>query len=241
MAPWDISGTLCEAPPMSDAEVRAELVGVPLLVDHDLQQAMCGHYNTRAFFTAVNGEGRVFSGYPTGEAERQARMEAWRTVIRAHPVEYLSHRWHVMREVLGLSDLDIWEPVCRDFGLPYERMVKLGELHVQSWFQRRVGQFAERLGHTLVYRPWVYLLLGLIAFGYAIKRRDGFIAALAASGIVYELPYFFFAPSPDYRYSHWMVTCTTIAVAIIFVSRLREGLRLRARSRSRASTSTAGA
>ena len=66
-------------------------------------------------------------------------------------------------------------------------------------------------------------LLGLVLLGYAIRRRDGCVIAVITSGILYEASYFIGAAAPDYRYSHWMVTCTVIAAAIVFDERLRAG------------------
>ena len=228
MVPFDLTGTLCQLPALSDDDVRAELAGIPLLVDHDLQHALCVRYDPRTFLAVTNGEGRVFGDDPD-ETERDARMAAWQRVVRDHPAAYLEHRWRVMKEVLGLSGAEIWEPVCQEFDINHAEMVRLGELHTHSWFQRRVGRIARWFATTWVYRPWVYLLLGLVAIGYAIRRRDGFLVALATSGTLYELTYFLLAPSPDFRYSHWMVTCTTIALAIIAGERFRAGLRSRSR------------
>jgi hypothetical protein len=44
-------------------------------------------------------------------------------------------------------------------------------------------------------------------------RRQRAIVALLASGICYELAWFFVDPTGDFRYSQWMVLCCGIAAA----------------------------
>jgi len=43
-----------------------------------------------------------------------------------------------------------------------------------------------------------------------------------ASGIVMEGSLLVLAPSPDYRYSHWMVVCTAIGVISVTARRYRD-------------------
>ncbi|HEY6035346.1 MAG TPA: hypothetical protein VIV58_13830, partial [Kofleriaceae bacterium] len=203
----DIMGTICFSPAMTDDQVRTLLVGVPLLVDKDLQRNMCKRYNPRAWFSASFGEGRVFGQTPDAK-EIAARREAWKRIVFGHPAAYLKHRWLVMREVLGLSDSPIWEPVCEEFGGNHEQAIELAVVHTQSRLQVRIGRLFVWCGTTVIFRPWAYLVVALILFGYALKKRDGWVLALIASGVLYEASYFVGAPSPDFRYSHWLVTCT---------------------------------
>jgi hypothetical protein len=219
----DIMGTICLSPPMTDEQVRTALEGVPLLQEKDLQKAMCKAYDPRAWFSASFGEGRLFGQLPDAN-ERVARGNAWKRLVRAHPMEYLGHRWRVMKEVLGLSSAPIWEPVCQEFGANRQQMNDLREIHSQSGLQQSFGALASSLGRTIIYRPWAYLIASIILLGYALLRRDTWIMALLTSGIVYEATYFIGAPSPDFRYSHWMVTCCCIAAITIFGERLRAGI-----------------
>jgi hypothetical protein len=224
IAVYDIAGTLCREEPMSDEEIRAELLGVPILVDGDLQKKMCARYNSRAVFTIIFGEGRIFGAAPDPD-EVRARRAAWERVVRLHPAAYLAHRWSVMREVVGLTALDPWEPACQEFGANHDEMAALSEAHSQSAFQVWYGEWAVRLARTVAYRPWAYAVLGLAILGYAFLRRDGWLAAWLISGMVYEASYFIGAPSPDYRYSHWLVVCCCIAAITVFGERVRAGKR----------------
>ena len=223
----DLVGTICLSDPMTDEQVRTALAGIPLLVESDLQRDMCKAYDPRVWFSASFGDHRVFGQVPDAD-ERKARGAAWKRVVLAHPYEFLAHRWRVMKEVLGLTSSPIWEPVCQEFGANHYQMDHLKEIHTQSWFQAAYGGLAVRLGRTLAYRPWAYLLVGLAMLGYALRKRDGWLVAILTSGFLYESTYFIGAPSPDFRYSHWMVLCCCIAAVTVFGERLRDGLRRRA-------------
>jgi hypothetical protein len=92
---------------------------------------------------------------------------------------------------------------------------------------------AHQLYRTLVdslrssglYAPGVYLLLGLLALGWAWQQRrsGGFSAAhgaLAASTWLYTLPYFVLAPSAETRYLLWpalasWLLCLSVAGAML--------------------------
>ena len=70
-----------------------------------------------------------------------------------------------------------------------------------------------------MFRPYLYALLALALLLLCARERLGI--ALLASGLLYELGYFPVAGTPDVRYSHWMITCTVIALIMVFVRRLR--------------------
>jgi hypothetical protein len=131
----------------------------------------------------------------------------------------------MMKEVLGLSDSQPWEPVCQTFAGSPDQLTRLQHDHALSWFQRRAGGwFRDAWSTTLLYRPWAYALVALLLLGHAARRRDRLLAALLGSGLLYEASYFLGASAPDYRYSHWLVVCCSLSVAIVFGERLRAGL-----------------
>ncbi|MBV8756648.1 MAG: hypothetical protein JO257_05220 [Deltaproteobacteria bacterium] len=217
----DVAGTLCYAPPLSDDEIRAELPGVVLLPKDHLQRALCAAYDPRSWFRLTFSDVSVFVQKPD-EPDRAGRRAAWTHVMREYPGSYLYHRWQVMQEVLGLSPWPMWEPVCQSNVVPKEFTRKLSYDASLSFVQKVLGKEFVKLGETKLFRPWVYALLSLIVLAWAAWKRDAWLAALVGSGLLYELTYFFAASGPDYRYSHWMVVCCCIALATIFVERLRE-------------------
>lgn len=222
----DITGMICFTDPMTDAEVRDQLAGIPLRVGADLQKELCARYNPRWWLGLALDAAGVFSAEPD-EAERQARGDAYARLVRRDPGAFLEHRWRVTREFLGLGDAVPDEPVCQTFvGAPYQAK-KLGINDRHSVLQRVVGRVLERCATTLMFRPWAYMLVGLILFGWAIYRRDGLVMALLGSGFMYELSFVLGAAGAPFRYSHWMILCVCLATLLVFGERLRSGFKSR--------------
>ncbi len=217
----DLAGTICLAPAMSDAEVRASLDGIPPLVERDLQARMCAHYDPRSWVPTSFGVGRPFDQLPDA-AERTARRAAWLRVVKAHPTAFLAHRWRVMKAVLGLGDAPIAEPVVRDFGANHAQMVALHEVTTWSRFQVAASHVLRQVARTIVFRPWAYLVVGLVLLGAALRRRDLWTIAIVAGGVLYEATYFVVATSPEFKLSHWMVTCVCLAAVTTIADRFLE-------------------
>jgi len=78
---------------------------------------------------------------------------------------------------------------------------------------------------TPLFKPWIYLALALLLLPLALRQRDAF--ALLASGIALEATLVVLAPTPDYRYSHWMVVATCIAIVVLVARRYRQAAWLR--------------
>lgn len=219
VAIMDIAGTICHAGPMSDHELGVILAGTGRVDTPGIQAKICALYTPRVWFSLGQGDARYWID-PPDKTERLERREAWLDIVRAHPVAYLEHRWAVMAEVLGLTENEIWEPVCQTVDPNPSHRDEIHHDFTLSWFQRTLGAIFGKLGRTMVYRPWVYAVLSLFFCGYAIARRDAFIAAVVGSGLCYELSYFVGAAAPDFRYSHWMVLCCVMAGSTIFLERL---------------------
>jgi MYXO-CTERM domain-containing protein len=80
-----------------------------------------------------------------------------------------------------------------------------------SSFQEWLGAALWRWRDALVFRPWIYGALGLVAVAVAALRRRRWPLFIALSGIASECGLFFVAPSADYRYSYWMIVSALIA------------------------------
>jgi hypothetical protein len=220
----DIAGTICYSDPMSDDEVRAALVGIPLRRTTALQARFCAQYNPRWWFPLSFNDLGLFETQPT-EADRDARRAAWFRLVSTHTEAFLTHRWQVTKELLGITVDYPEEPVCQTFAGTPDQLKYLKHDATLSFFQRVMGRKFVKLSRTLLYRPWAYLLVGLIVGIYAAMRKDGLVVALIASGFLYEASFLLGAAGPAYRYSHWMVMCVTLATVIIFGEQLREGRR----------------
>ena len=91
---------------------------------------------------------------------------------------------------------------------------------MQRWVQRTLKAVANR---TALFNPFIYLLygLGLIVVGFFVAGRDrGLCFCLSSCGVSYELTLFFAAGTPDYRYSHWLVTSVWLAALCLASVRL---------------------
>jgi hypothetical protein len=217
----DIAGTLCFAEPLTDEEIETELEGVELRQHHDLQKRFCAQYNPRWWFPLSLNENGLFVPGAPDEAQQRARKAAYSRVVHAHPRAFVYHRWVIMREMLGLSGLPD-EPVCQSFVGAEFQYASLRYHASASPFQQTIGRAFTWLATSrcLLWMPWAYVVVGIVAFGYALKRRDGLAMALLGSGWCYEFSYAIGSAGAPYRYSQWMELCV-VAATLFVVARKR--------------------
>ncbi|MBS1124851.1 MAG: hypothetical protein H6Q90_7079, partial [Deltaproteobacteria bacterium] len=108
LALMDLTGTLRYAPDLSDAALREDLAGTPLIATENIQATARGTFPAesipdkklktfglgkyvRALWVTTH---HVFA-VPTTDAERAAIARAWRQLVLGHSVAYLHHRWRV--------------------------------------------------------------------------------------------------------------------------------------------------
>lgn len=225
---FDIAGTIVHAGDLSDAELLAILgdTGLRPEVDEQIQARVRRAYEPRVWFDLLFSPDAVWSTTAT-EAQLRARGRALEELVRRYPRGYLAHRWAVTRELLGLTSQPIWEPVCQTFAANDDHLHRVDHNHTHSWWQTELGTLYRWLGTTILYRPWAYVLLAFVFLGYGLWRRDQIVVALAGSGLLYEASFVAVTAAPDFRYSHWMVTCTCLCAVLVFVERLRAGARAR--------------
>jgi hypothetical protein len=78
---------------------------------------------------------------------------------------------------------------------------------VQEWLGARLRD-VERFR---IFRPVLYGALALVASAVAAWRGRLWPCCIALSGLACELGLFLVAPSPEYRYSYWMIVAALIA------------------------------
>jgi hypothetical protein len=222
---FDIVGTVCYAPPLSDDEVVKLLDGIKLLQKpKGLQQAFCDRYpagegvkGTPPWFQYAE----FFDWYPN-KSDRLARKRAWKRLIKTYPLAYIQHRLTISGDLLGLNGANLWEPVGQDFAANVDQLRAVSHDHSHSWVQRKMGKAFHWLAdHTVVFRAYVYLLLSLLFFGYGLWKRDLLVSSFVGSGLLYELSLVIGVNAPDFRYSHWMICCTFLGGVLIAHSRWR--------------------
>ncbi len=147
----------------------------------------------------------------------------WLRALREQPMAYLRHRAAVFRQVIGAHREPLFAPVY--FAIPEsspDHTMVSRNFHIDadvSPLQLRLRSAFATLATWKLYRPWLWLGLNLCVVAAAIGARRPAVAAIALSGLGYELALFFIAPSADYRYSHWLILATW-AAAVALVAQL---------------------
>jgi len=226
LAVYDIAGTLAFADgELPDAELEAELAGTDLLVHRDIHAQIRKLYNPADCLPTINDPqalwGLPINGYiPAPEAQRDGIARAWKETIARRPLAYTKHRLSVMKEVVGLGRSDASGAIAkRDYQWP-DYVNQLGMGTGWSKLQRKLTRFYRLLVRaTPLFSAWMYLAITLALLPLARRQRD--VLALLLSGLGLEATLLVFAASSDYRYSHWLVTCTVAAAIILGVRRYR--------------------
>jgi hypothetical protein len=69
-----------------------------------------------------------------------------------------------------------------------------------------------------IFRPWVYLAITLFIIGaclLSLTEQRLYILLITASGLAHEGGLFFLAPSAEYRYSHYMIYTSVLALLLL--------------------------
>ena len=221
LAPFDIVGMVANGKPRSDAELKELLRDTPLLVSHDIAVAMRKAYAPRNPVWYVTGPDRIFDP-PQTDAESAALLRAWWQLVRDEPGVYLGYRTLVFKQLIDANHDGLWSPVWNDFLEDRVQGQAIDHLASRSWIQAELATwFSSIADETVLFEPVLYLWLAVVLLGFAVVWRDRLAGALLASGLCYELAYFPVVATPDYRYSHWMITCTCLAAVLLFVRRRR--------------------
>jgi hypothetical protein len=229
----DIVGTLRYAPDLPDAELREDLAGTPLVETTDVQLRArssfrpedlperkvqtfgTGGYTPALWVTTFH----VFS-VPETMDQRAAIARAWKAIVLSHPAAYLEYRWHIFRERIQLgtgripSGAYIWFTDVLDLSGSAQ---KIGHTARASKVQTSMQSAMLWFGTSLLFRPYVYLVLSLVLVVLCRKHRE--LLALVLSGVANEAALFILAPTIDYRYSVWLVISTMIVVIALIAKR----------------------
>lgn len=235
LAVFDITGTLRYAPDIPDIQLRDDLAGTPLIPTAGIQAVARDTYRAdsiREQTLLTFGTGtyvpalwitthHLFELPPKSDAEREAITRAWKRIVLAYPAAYLQYRWHVFRERIHLGDREIpsaayvWFTDVLDLSGSAR---KVEHAAVPSKLQARLRDAMSWLGASWIFRPFIYIALGLLLVPLCIRGRE---LAIVVSGLVNEAVLFVLAPTIDYRYSVWLVVATLIGGMCRLTTKLR--------------------
>ena len=160
--------------------------------------------------------------------------QAWEHAIINYPSAYKSHRGAIFASLLRIgwhtpffAMVDYREEAA-DFeagvamlGDPTLKSIDIG----RPIFGQRVAAsllmaFINWAAvHTYLFFGWPWLLVLVATFVTAIILRKRPMAevviGLSTSGILYLLPYFFAAPSSDFRYLYWSIVASHLSTVIM--------------------------
>lgn len=216
----DITGMIAASDDRSDEDWRHVLRGTPLVGEHHIQaRARKLHYEQWGAWKITSGEGRLFD-HPQTPEQTAALNRVW-SELASDPVLYLEAHWTTFAMMLGMDrELVRPGPVWNVFHEEDTTAPLIEHDATWSWFQVWIARsYIWLFENTEIFDPAAYALLALLLLVSCC--RDRLTLALLSSGLLYELSYFPVGPNPDYRYSHWMITATSLAIVILFVRRLR--------------------
>ena len=157
--------------------------------------------------------------------DRRALTNLWLETVFHHPLAWLRHRISVFEAVAGFHD-DLWNMVfMRPNGFPDWVARIYGHHNPElNLFQKGVNWVLSHLSeHLFFWRPWCYLVLTVLLIGACLAFRTPeriAITLIAASGLAHEGGLFLFAPGADFRYSHYMIYTSGLAL-LLFLKTLR--------------------
>ncbi|MBA3819861.1 MAG: hypothetical protein H0X17_13280 [Deltaproteobacteria bacterium] len=215
----DIVGVLNYTEDRTDEDLRHVLRDTPTRVWTNIQATARSLYSARNPYPVDHGDERLFDP-PVTPLEREALTRAWKEIIASDWGAYFQYRLASFRELLGLSDAPLWSPVYNGVIQYADQPAYIDHDGVTSTVQNQAGLALGWLAtETPLFRPYLY---GLLALVLLVLCRDRTCFALLASGLLYELSFFFAGGTPDFRYSHWLIVCAC-TTAVLTGVRWRRG------------------
>jgi hypothetical protein len=160
--------------------------------------------------------------------------QAWEHAIINYPWAYLSHRGAVFASLLGIgrqtpffATVDYrqqsatFEAGVGVLGDPAVKSIDVGRpIFGQGIAASLLMAFINWTAkHTYLLFGWAWLLVLVATFVAAMVLRKRPMAevaiGLSASGLLYLLPYFFVAPSSDFRYLYWSILAANLSTAVV--------------------------
>lgn len=162
-----------------------------------------------------NAMGAQLHGFESlSEAQLQALHRLWIRSILAEPDLWLSHRLAVSEYVLGLVPDSTWSPVIMAKEFPTDLEQAYGTHPEATKLQEKIETELLSLIDYWFFQPWPYFVISVGVLLTALSRSvtaNLDVICLASSALLYEFSLLLAAPSPDFRYSHYMIFCTLLS------------------------------
>lgn len=237
-SPWqqiaffDIAGTIHNVHELPQQAAIFERVPLHLREQSSLG-SLLQSYSSEKYNTLVDQKDPVFQTDTMTVADRDELMRTWCETVVHHPLAWLRHRWQFFLHLTGFSSENLTSPVFmepRGFPPIFDKAYpdKTPELNrVQNLLKAALLT----LSGSVLFRPWIYLLLALLVLVTAcLDLRLPYrlpIVFIAASALTHEMGLLISAPSPDFRYSHYMIYASMLAATLFLRSRLRTNCRIK--------------
>lgn len=176
-------------------------------------------------------ESQIHGFESLSDGQRQALHTLWAQVILKEPVLWVRHRLAVSKYVLGLVPDSSWSQVMMAKEFPVDLEQVYGTHPQASKLQEQIETGVSSLIDYWFFQPWPYFITAICIFLAALLRCRAAnidVVCLTASAILHELGLLLAAPSPDFRYSHYMIFCTLLSVLLLARPGLKRPLLLRA-------------
>jgi hypothetical protein len=210
---------------LPDGELRPLLAPTGIRADTGIHAAVRAQYKSYDFQQLLTGDGRLWDVPwvdPLPEPRRDAISHAWLALIEAHPSAFLRYRLDNFGETLGIHR-KFQGAMVVTHAAQYPGMLDyMGVGKGSSGFQEIAEAFTKWCArHTRLFRPHFYALLSLLLLGLCRRQRD--VLAIVLSGLSMELTMLGLGATPDYRYSHWLVVATCLAIVMLVARRYHDG------------------
>lgn len=149
----------------------------------------------------------------------QGLKSLWLGVVLEHPRLWLAHRLATSAFIIGTVPKTHWSPVIMAEEFPFDLAAAYGSTpnagRLQSWIEQTLLDHVD----TWFFKAWIYLLLVVGLLLHALVRRQALLFCLSLSALMHELGLLLAAPSPDFRYSHYMIVSSLLGLLFLWHSR----------------------
>jgi len=152
------------------------------------------------------------------EDQLNALHTLWTQSILSEPVLWLRHRWAVSKYILGLAPDSTWSPVIMGIETPLDLEPDYGKFTPSTFLQSKIEVGLNSLINDWYFQPWPYFIMSIAMLITVLFRSVTInieVICLTFSGLLHEFGLLLAAPSPDFRYSHYMIFCTLLSLLLL--------------------------